>query len=70
MSVKTANKSAPVLEPAHPSFPQEPAGDPPFVFPPSAELGEQLKHLQKAQAEIDRRKVEELARLRQIQDRD
>ena len=42
----------------------------PMVFPPSPELGKQLQHLQEAQAEIDRRKVDELARLREIQDRD
>ena len=70
MSVKTSNEPTPVIEPAHPSSPAETVGDPPAVFPPSVELGEQLRHLQKAQAEIDRRKVEELARLREIQDRD
>jgi len=70
MSVKTPNKPAPVIEPAHPSFPQEPVGDRPAAFPPSTELGEQLQQLEKAQAEINRRKVEELVRLREIQDRD
>jgi hypothetical protein len=49
---------------------REPAVDPAAVFRPSAELGEQLQHLEKAQAEIDRRRAEELARLRAIQDRD
>jgi hypothetical protein len=39
-------------------------------FPPSAELGEQLNGLEEAQIEIDRKKAEELARLRDLQDRD
>jgi len=33
-------------------------------------LGEQLERLELAQAAIDRRQAEELARLREIQDRD
>ncbi len=69
MSVKTPNKPAPGIEPAHPS-PQEPASNPLAVFLPSAELGEQLRQLHQVQAKIDRRKVEELARLREIQNRD
>lgn len=39
-------------------------------FPRSAELADQLETLEVAQAEIDRRKAEQLARLREIQDRD
>jgi len=39
-------------------------------FPASAELGESFDRLAEAQAEVDRKKVEELARLRAIQDRD
>jgi hypothetical protein len=39
-------------------------------FPPSAELGEQLDRMEEAQVEIDRKKAEELARLRELQDRD
>jgi hypothetical protein len=39
-------------------------------FLTSEELGEQLQHLADAQANIDRQKAEELARLREIQDRD
>ena len=39
-------------------------------FPPSAELGEQLSGMEEAQVEIDRKKAEELARLRELQDRD
>jgi hypothetical protein len=70
MSVKTPNKPAPIVEPVPPSPARELAVDPPAVFLPSAELGEQLQHLQKAQAEIDRGKAEELAHLRAIQDRD
>ena len=40
------------------------------TFATSAELGEQLRNLEKAQVEIDRKKAEELARLRELQDRD
>lgn len=40
----------------------------PFV--PSVELGDQLTGLFHAQAEIDRRAAEDLARLRALQDRD
>lgn len=43
---------------------------PETAFAPSAELGEQLNHLADAQVEIDRKKAEELARLRELQDRD
>jgi hypothetical protein len=50
--------------------PEKPVDDLSAVFPPSAELGEQLQHLEKAQVEIDRRKTEELAGLRELQDRD
>jgi hypothetical protein len=70
MSVTTPNKPAPVIEPTPLPPTREPVGDPPAVFLPSAELGEQLQHLQKAQAKIDRRRAEELAHLREIQDRD
>jgi hypothetical protein len=47
-----------------------PNTEPPESFPPSGELGDQLHRLAEAQAEIDRRKAEELARLRAIQSRD
>jgi hypothetical protein len=40
------------------------------MFLPSPELGEQLERLEQAQVEIDRKKAEELARLRELQDRD
>jgi hypothetical protein len=43
---------------------------PPPLFPPSAELGHQLQHLADLQAEVDLKKAEELARMREIQDRD
>jgi hypothetical protein len=52
------------------SAPETVAGEAPAVFAPSEELGEQLQRLEQAQAEIDRRKAEELARLRALQDRD
>ena len=39
-------------------------------FAPSPELGEQLRRLGEAQAAIDRRHAEELALLREIQNRD
>jgi hypothetical protein len=42
----------------------------PPAFAPSAELGNQLQHLEQTQVEIDRCQAEELARLRAIQDRD
>jgi hypothetical protein len=49
----------------------EPALEAPATeFPPSAELGDQLNRMEEAQVEIDRKKAEELARLREIQDRD
>jgi hypothetical protein len=47
-----------------------PNTEPPETFPASAELGDQLNRLAEAQAEIDRQKAEELARLRAIQSRD
>jgi hypothetical protein len=70
MSVKTQNEPAPVPAPAPPSSPQEPAGPLPAAFLPSEELAEQLLQFEKVQVEIDRRRAEELARLRAIQDRD
>jgi hypothetical protein len=70
MSATSLSRPAPVVEPEPLPSPREPAGDPPTAFPPCAELGEQLRHLQEAQAEIDRRQAEELARLREIQNRD
>ena len=39
-------------------------------WPSLTRFVEQLRQFQKAQAEIDRTRLEELARLRQIQDRD
>jgi hypothetical protein len=53
-----------------PSTPERPAEEVAPAFAPSAELGEQLQTLERAQAEIDRQKAEELARLRALQDRD
>jgi hypothetical protein len=40
------------------------------VFPPSLEVGDVLRGLHEEQDVLDRRKAEELARLREIQDRD
>ena len=54
-------------KPAKAPLPVHAEADP---FPPSAELGRQLQSLGQEQAEIDRKKAEELARLREIQDRD
>ena len=62
-------KTYPVAKPVLPVTPL-PAGVPANPFPPSAELGEALGRLAEKQVEIDRRKAEELARLRAIQDRD
>lgn len=70
MSVTTVEASTPAVEPASPLSPPEQAVDPERVFAPSAELGDQLQGLEQAQAEIDRRQAEELARLRALQDRD
>lgn len=64
MSTSSLQKPLPVREP----IPQSPESPP--AFPPSAELGDQLQHLEQAKAEIDRRKAKELARLRELQDRD
>ncbi len=64
MSTKTMLKPTRVLEPI------AEVENPNDMFPPSAELGQQLQHLNDAQIEIDRKKAEELARLRAIQDRD
>jgi hypothetical protein len=47
-----------------------PASDEASVFVDSAELGEQIEGLHREQTEIDRRAAEELARLRELQDRD
>lgn len=49
---------------------QAPPVAPAPLFTPSAELADQLESLAQAQAEIDRKKPEELARLRALQDRD
>lgn len=46
------------------------ANDEPKAFDESAELGEQIERMQHEQAKIDRRAAEELARLRELQDRD
>jgi hypothetical protein len=70
MAATTLIEPLPVRDPVSSPSRLAPAVDPPAVFRPSAELGEQLQHLEKAQAEIDRRRAEELARLRAIQDRD
>jgi hypothetical protein len=70
MSVKPSTEPVPALEPVAPSSPPAPGANATAIFLPSAELGEQLRQLQKAQAEIDRRQAEQLARLRDIQDRD
>ena len=63
MTTTTPTKPVPASQPL-PTYQQ------PDPFPPSAELGQQLQSLGKEQAEIDRKKGEELARLREIQDRD
>lgn len=65
MSTTTLSKPAPAVSP--PASRTEPESAP---FPPSPELGGQLDRLAEAQAEVDRKKAEELARLRAIQDRD
>jgi hypothetical protein len=62
MIMSTLLKSPPKPKTAAPAAPPE--------FPPSEELGHQLQHLAELQAEVDRKKAEELARLREIQDRD
>ena len=66
MSTSAINKAPPASTPARELALEEQD----MLFPPSAELGEQLQHLEHAQAEIDRKHAEELARLREIQDRD
>jgi hypothetical protein len=66
----TTKKTEPVTKPAIPSSLDAPGAEAEATFPPSAELGEQLERLEEAQAEIDRRKAEELAHLRELQDRD
>jgi len=63
-------KQTPAGKPPSPSAPETPAVEPETVFAPSAQLGDQLDNFGQAQAEIDRQKAAELARLRAIQDRD
>jgi hypothetical protein len=70
MSVKFLNESMPAVAPVPPPAPPMPAVDPAEGFAPSAELDDQLRRLQEAQVVIDRREAEELARLREIQNRD
>ena len=53
-----------------PASPESPIQEAEATFLPSPELGEQLERLEQAQVEIDRKKAEELARLRELQDRD
>jgi hypothetical protein len=67
MSAKTSSREPAVAPPA---APRAPAAEGDALFPPSAELGEQLDRLARAQADRDRRRAEELARLRELQDRD
>jgi hypothetical protein len=70
MSVNVVNKPVPASTPLIPS---SSPGSPVALlagFPPSAELGEQLRNLQEAQAVVDQRQAAELARLREIQNRD
>lgn len=61
---------APAIEPQPvvPTIPTHEVG--PVAFPPSAELAGWFGGLQQRQVEVDRRRAEELARLRAIQDRD
>lgn len=61
---------APASTPASPPKLETELVEEEAFFPPSAELGDQLQHLADDQAEIDRKKAEELARLREIQSRD
>lgn len=69
MSVKTTSKPAPVVDPGPQATPA--VADAPAVgFLPSTDLGDQLRHLHQEQTAIDRRRAEELARLREIQNRD
>jgi hypothetical protein len=70
MSAKTLSRDPAVSLPAPPLAPEAPAPEGGALFPPSAELGDQLDGLAQAQADIDHRRAEELARLRQMQDRD
>ena len=68
--IRTAPGPAPVKpNPALPAPPISPAA-PPDLFPPSPELAAALERMTRDQQEVDRRKAEELARLRAIQDRD
>ena len=62
------SRRKPTSQPASPAA--APPNHEPNVFAESPELGEQLERLQHEQAEIDRRAAEELARLRELQDRD
>lgn len=55
--------------PPKPAPPLHPAA-PPDPFPPSPELAAALERMAREQEDVDRRKAEELARLRVIQDRD
>ncbi len=56
-----------LLDPVTPNAPPRPAADP---YPASPDLAADLARLHREQAEIDRRRAEELARLREVQDRD
>lgn len=68
MFAQTFSKRLPTSQPVPPAA--APPTDEPKAFAESPELGEQLEHLQHEQATIDRRAAEELARLRELQDRD
>ena len=69
MTPTTPLKARSAPTPASPLAPEPPA-EAEVLFPPSAELGDQLEHLADAQAALDRRKAEELARLRELQSQD
>jgi hypothetical protein len=70
MNPTTTKKTVPPMQSTPSSALEEPLAEVEALFPPSPELGEQLKHLHDAQVEIDRKRASELARLRELQDRD
>ncbi len=68
MFEQTISTRLPTTQPMPPAT--APLNPEPKAFADSAELGEQLEHLQHEQATIDRRAAQELAWLRELQDRD
>ena len=70
MSPTTTKKPLEALPATTPPSSGAPIREAEATFLPSSELGEQLERLEQAQVEIDRKQAEELARLRELQDRD